>query len=70
VGEYRQVLIRWKDEPDYTFITNVCIDGEWTEGEDDENVFFYFSTLEEFEDAKNEYNDLEFVILEEEHSGG
>jgi hypothetical protein len=69
MSEYKQVLIKWKDEPDDLFLTTVCIDGEWTEGEDDENVFFYFSTPLEFEDAKKQDNDLEFVIVEEEHRG-
>ena len=66
MSEYKQVLIKWKDELDDLYLTTVCVDGEWTEGEDDENVFFYFSTLEEFEDAKKQDNDLEFVIVEEE----
>jgi hypothetical protein len=70
MSEYKQVLIKWKDEPDDLFLTTICVDGEWTEGEDDENVFFYFSTLEEFEDAKKQDNDLEFVIVEEEVNAG
>jgi len=65
-AEYKQVLIEWKDDPNDTFITTVCIDGQWTEGEDDENVFFYFSTPQEFEDAKKQDNDLEFIIVGEE----
>ncbi len=61
-AEYRQVSIRWKDEPDEAFITTVCVNVDWREGEDDSNVFFYFSTIEQFEDAKNPDNDLEFFI--------
>lgn len=65
MAEYRSVLIEWHDEPEVTYNTKVCIDSEWTEGEDDTDVFFYFTNLEEFESAKNKDNDLEFWIVEE-----
>jgi hypothetical protein len=65
MGEYRDVLIAWHDEPDVIYNTKVCIDKEWTEGEDDNDVFFYFQTEAELEQAKQEGdNGFEFRVLE------
>lgn len=64
--EMRMVTIEWKDEPGVEYSTWVVVNKNWTEEEDDGNVFFYFSTEEEFEMAKLKDNDLEFWIVEEE----
>jgi|TARA_B110000459_G_scaffold106871_1_gene118659 translation elongation factor P/translation initiation factor 5A len=63
MSEYREVLIEWKDEPDKQYLTTVAIDKEWTEGEDDDNVFFYFSDEQEFEQAKLNKDEFEFRIV-------
>lgn len=67
MSEYRQVLIEWHDEPDVKYLTTVAVDEEWTSlDEDDDGVFFYFSSEAEFEEAKKlGDNGLEFRIVEE-----
>ena len=49
--EYKRVLVEWKDTPGEGFLATVAIDAEWTEGEDDDGIFFYFSNQNEFEHA-------------------
>jgi hypothetical protein len=61
----KEVLIRWHDEPETEYLSTICIGESWTEEEDDQNIFFYFSTEKEFESAKNKDNNLEFWITEE-----
>jgi hypothetical protein len=62
--ETREVLIEWDDEKGVTYLVTVVVDGEWTDGEDDDNIFFYFRTLAELEDAKNGGAGLDFRIVE------
>jgi len=62
--EERRVIIEWNDTPGEVFETTVCVDGEWVEGEDDVNIFFYFADEAELEDAKNGGAGLEFRIVE------
>ena len=63
MAEYRQVLVEWKDEPDEKYLTTVAIAANWVEGEDDDNVFFYFSNEQEFEQAKLDNDEFEFRIV-------
>jgi hypothetical protein len=60
----REVLIEWRDEPEAHYTVTVCVDGEWTEGEDDENIFFYFRDLEQLEYAKEWHAGEDFRIVE------
>lgn len=62
--ETRRVVVEWNDTPGETFETTVCVDGEWVEGEPDENIFFYFADEAELEDAKNGGAGIEFRIVE------
>jgi hypothetical protein len=64
--EYRQVLVEWKDEPGIHHLTTVAIDAEWTEGEDDDGIFFYFRNEQEFEQAKLDNDEFEFKLKETE----
>lgn len=61
--ETRRVLIEWNDEPGEQYVTTVVIDGEWVDGEDDDNIFFYFRSEAEMLDAKNG-NVEDFRIVE------
>jgi hypothetical protein len=65
--EYRQVLVTWHDDDAQDeMLTKVCINKDWTEGEDDTDVFFYFTNLNELEQAKQpEPNGFEFRLREE-----
>jgi hypothetical protein len=63
MAEYRQVLVEWKDEPEEKYLTTVAIDAEWTEGEDDDGIFFYFHNENEFEQAKLDNDEFEFRIV-------
>jgi hypothetical protein len=66
--EYRQVLVTWHDDDAQDeMLTKVCINKDWTEGEDDTDVFFYFTSSDELEQAKQpEPNGFEFRLREEE----
>ena len=64
MNKERKVTIAWHDEPKEHYATTVMIDSAWTEGEDDDNIFFYFATEKEFESAFRKENDLEFWIVE------
>ena len=64
MSKYRNVLIEWKDEPGKHYLAQVAIDKEWIQGEDDDNVFFYFSNEQEFEQAKLNKDEFDFTILE------
>jgi hypothetical protein len=59
------VRIQWHDDPTGPYYTKVAIDPDWTEKEDDNDIFFYFSNREEYEKAKQQDNGLEFQIIEE-----
>lgn len=62
--EMRNVLVYWRDEPDSSgMFTTVCIDGDWVDGEDDENIFFYFTDEATYRDAL--LNGTEEFTLEE-----
>jgi hypothetical protein len=70
--EYRQVMIEWNDNQGEfydnqgeLYEVTVCVGGEWTEGEDDDDVFFYFSTEDEFEYAKTYHEGEDFRIVTE-----
>jgi hypothetical protein len=66
MAEYKDVLIAWHDEPEVTYMTKVCIDSQWAEREDDVDVFFYFTSLDELEQAKlGANNGFEFRIMED-----
>lgn len=63
--EYKKVIIQWHDDPSINYGAMVAIDGQWTElDKDDDSIFFYFSTHEEYESAKKQDNDLDFWIVE------
>lgn len=65
--EYRKVLIAWHDaeEGEEDMLTEVAITSDWEE-EIYPNIFFYFSDLEDFEQAKQpEPNGFEFTLREE-----
>jgi hypothetical protein len=64
MAEYRQVLVEWKDDPGFPYLATVAIDAEWTEGEDDDGIFFYFHNEQEFEQAKLDNDEFEFKIVE------
>jgi hypothetical protein len=61
---FESVQIVYNDDPT-PYWAKVCINDNWTEEEDDGDIFFYFSTEAEFEEAKKENNGLEFRIIEE-----
>ena len=63
--EYKWATIAYHDEPENHIMVFVSIDKEWTEKEDDDNIFFYFDTQEEYENAKQIDNGLEFRIIKE-----
>jgi hypothetical protein len=62
--ETRRVVIEWDDTPGETFETTVVVDGEWVEGEPDDNIFFYFRSVAELEDAKSGGSALDFRVVE------
>lgn len=62
--DYRSVAIKWHDE-DVAKGATVAIAPNWTEEDDDPRVFFYFESEEEFQSAKQEDNNFEFMIVEE-----
>jgi hypothetical protein len=61
---YTNVELQWHDMPERTFTALVGI-GEWTEEEEDERVFFYFSNEAEFELAKRPEGIEDFRVLSE-----
>lgn len=62
--ETRDVLVAFKDDPEYVFQATVQLSLDVTE--DDEDIFFYFNGEEELLDAvEKEYDTVhEFVILD------
>lgn len=64
---FRNVVIVWHDEPDESYLVKVSIDERWNsldEGfEDDDSIFFYFSSEDEFEEAKTGEG-YDFKIIE------
>jgi hypothetical protein len=65
--EQKWITAAFHDEPDKPLKVFVSIGKEWTEGEEDDNIFFYFDTQEEYENAKQIDNGLEFRVMEEEN---
>jgi hypothetical protein len=63
MAETRRVVVEWHDQPGELFETTVAIDDTWPEYEDDVNIFFYFRTFAELEDAKTGEG-YEFRIVE------
>jgi hypothetical protein len=63
--EQKWITVAYHDEPEDELMVFVSIDKEWTEKEDDDNIFFYFDTQEEYENAKQIDNGLEFRIIKE-----
>lgn len=47
----REVLVTWLDEPDKEFYAVVSVDEQWNELEDDPDVFFYFASEAEYQEA-------------------
>ncbi len=65
MAEYRQVLIEWHDEPGVKYLSTVSVDEKWNSlDEDDNDIFFYFASEAEFEEAKQlGDNGYEFRIV-------
>jgi hypothetical protein len=51
--EMREVYIFWRDEPEdcAPMFATVVVDGDWTDGLDDDNIFYYFRDIHEYNDA-------------------
>ena len=64
MSEERRVVIEWHDQPGELFETTVMVDEDFPEYEDDVNIFFYFSSESDFEQAKTGEG-FEFRIVEE-----
>lgn len=66
MAELREVMVRFVMEDEPGFIATVSVDGEWNEIEDeeDESIFFYFASEEEFQRAKSSLSGEDFVIEE------
>ena len=65
MAEYKDVIYEWHNEPGIHYGATVSIDQEWNSLDEDDDVFFYFATPEEFESAQENDNDYEFWILGE-----
>ena len=63
MNHYKRVIIAWNDTPTEEIQTTVCI-GEW-DGNEDDQVFFYFDTLEQYKQAFTPYKNDEFRIVKE-----
>ena len=59
----RRVVIEWHDQLGEFFETTVAIDESFAEYDDDVNIFFYFASEAELEDAKSGVG-YEFRIVE------
>ena len=66
MAELREVMVRFVMEDEPGFIATVSVDGEWNEIEDeeDDSIFFYFASQEEFERAKSPSSGEDFIIEE------
>tara|TARA_R110000796_G_scaffold134746_1_gene250562 strand:- start:316 stop:516 length:201 start_codon:yes stop_codon:yes gene_type:complete len=64
ISEYRRTVIEWKDSPGERFQCEVGINASYVGGLDD-NVFFYFDSEQQYQDAKKADGDYEFRIMEE-----
>lgn len=66
----REVLVTWRDEPEIEFYTLVVVSEDWITDyseADDDGVFYYFSTEEEYVDALLNGTE-EFTIREVENA--
>ncbi len=63
---YENVELQWLSDTSRTFTALVGI-GEWAEEEEDERVFYYFASEEEFEMAKQPNGIDDFRIIEEDN---
>ena len=65
---YETVNLQWLDEdyPKRTFSALVGI-GEWDQDEEDERVFYYFESEEQFELAKQANGIDDFRVIEEDN---
>lgn len=62
--ETRNVYVTWRDEQEASpMFATVVIDGAWVDGEDDDNIFYYFTDVETYEDALAN-GTVEFTIEE------
>ena len=62
---YETVDLQWLDDTSRTFTALVGI-GEWDQDEEDERVFYYFESEEQFELAKQANGIDDFRVIEEE----
>ena len=62
----KEVIVTWRDEPENEFFTYVCISDnmitDYSEVNDD-GVFYYFNTVEEYDEALKNGTD-EFTMRE------
>lgn len=65
MAEYKKVLIEWKDEPGERYLATVAIDQDWFDGEDDDEIFFYFGNKKEYKKALGSNDGFDFRILQE-----
>ena len=64
--EFREVLIRWRDETNSQGWESrtVAVGGDWSLNDNDDDVFFYFADDAEYEEClKN--GEADFVMTEE-----
>jgi hypothetical protein len=61
---YETVDLQWLDDPSRTFSALVGI-GEWDQDEEDERVFYYFESEEQFELAKQANGIDDFRVIGE-----
>jgi hypothetical protein len=63
----REVVIQWHNDPDEAYLVTVSIDERWNsldeEFEDDDSIFFYFASEDEFQKACTGEG-YEFKIIE------
>tara|TARA_R110000772_G_C12989426_1_gene406825 strand:- start:177 stop:380 length:204 start_codon:yes stop_codon:yes gene_type:complete len=66
MNEFREVTIQWNDDPqENQYSVKVGVGVTWNEREDDDNVFFYFDTEQDFQEAKKFHKYQEFTIMED-----
>ena len=62
----KEVIVTWRDEPENEFFTYVCISDnmitDYSEVNDD-GVFYYFNTVEEYDEALKNGTE-EFTVRE------
>lgn len=66
--EQKWITVAFHDQPKNHLMVLVSIGIEWTEETEeteDDNIFFYFDTQEEYENAKQIDNGLEFIVIGE-----